>query len=274
MTICISAIATEKIDGVDREIIVISTDHMVTNPLGEFEQEIKKYRVLNNNVIVMLSGRVLLFDKLLEKVHDFHDYNKIKIKIYENFKEVRKEEVRKEAYEPIGIKEEFVRNLLINPLQNDIAKKILESAYGHSLKSSILLSGFDDKKKAQICEISEKDFLDLRELHFHAIGSGWDQAYNTLLFQGQCRSNNLKTTIYNVFKAKKNAEAKQGVGKETEIIICDGDGVYEIGEEDMKNLKKVHEEDKKFGVKEFNKEYLKSQLPSYLNNKKGEENDI
>ena len=116
--------------------------------------------------------------------------------------------------------------------------------------------------------------LDLRELHFHAIGSGWDQAYNTLLFQGQRRSNNLKTPPYNVFKAKTNAEAKQGVGKETEIIICDGDRVYEIGKEDMENLKKIHEKDKKFGVEEFNKEYLKSPLPLYLHSKKSEENDI
>lgn len=274
MTICISAIATEKIDGVNKEIIVISTDHMVTNPLGEFEQEIKKYRVLNKGVIVMLSGRILLFNRLLEKVNEFHNYNKIKTEIYENFKKVRKEEVKKEAYEPIGIEEEFVRNLLINPLQNDIAKKILENAYGHSLKTNILLSGFDDEKKAQICEIGEKDCLDLRELHFHTIGSGWDQAYNTLLFQGQCRTKNLKTTIYNVFKAKKNAEAKQGVGKETEIIICDGERVYEIGEEDMENLKKVHERDKQFGVEEFNKESLKSPLPFNLGIKKGGENDI
>ena len=66
MTICISAIAKDN----GNEIIVFSTDHMVSvGNVGQFEKEIKKYKVLSGNTIAMLSGKMLLFNRILEGVN-------------------------------------------------------------------------------------------------------------------------------------------------------------------------------------------------------------
>lgn len=71
MTICISAIATCK----NKETIVFSTDHRVSiGDLGQFEKEIKKYKILNkNNIVAMLSGKMLLFDRIIDGTRDLWD---------------------------------------------------------------------------------------------------------------------------------------------------------------------------------------------------------
>ena len=80
MTICISAVATERENEKEKETIIFSTDHMISvGNLGQFEKEIKKYKILNKNTIAMLSGNTLLFDRILDGTDDFHDFYKIRI---------------------------------------------------------------------------------------------------------------------------------------------------------------------------------------------------
>ena len=48
----------------------------------------------------------------------------------------------------------------------------------------------------------------------------------------------MKTTLYNVYKAKKNAEVMQGVGKETDIGYLNKNGVKIL---DTKNINILNE---------------------------------
>src|SRR3989344_4907474 len=154
MTICISAIATKE-DG--KEAIVFSTDHMVSTQLGQFEKEIKKYKVLNkNNIIAMLAGQTLLFDRILEGTNDFHDFHKIRDKIGTNLATIRKEIIKREVYDLFGIDENYIKSILPAPIQNPFIQKILETVSSFSLQTNILLIGFDDVGKAQISEIDER----------------------------------------------------------------------------------------------------------------------
>lgn len=246
MTICVSAIATDN----GKESIVFSTDHMVSvGDLGQFEKEIKKYKVLNkNNIVAMLSGQILLFDKILEGTNDFHDFYKIRGKIIENMAKIRKEIIKREVYDLFGIDELYIKSILSNPIQNPFIQRILETISNFSLQTSILLVGFDNEGKAQISEIDEKSYADYRDLHFHAIGSGSIQALNTLLFQKHCKFKDLKTTIYNVYKAKKNAEVVVGVGKETEIMVLEGVNRHELQPDQMRKLENIYNEELGYGV--------------------------
>jgi len=246
MTICVSAIANND----SKEAIVFSTDHMVSvGDLGQFEKEIKKYRVLNkNNIVAMLSGQMLLFDRILEGTDDFHDFYKIRSKIIENMAKIRKEIIKKEIYDLFGIDENYIKTILPNPIQNPFIQRILETVSNFSLQTNILLVGFDENGKAQISEIDEKSYADYRDIHFHAIGSGSTQALNTLLFQKHCKSKDLKTAVYNVYKAKRNAEVVVGVGKETEVIILNKDGFQELKEDKLLKLSKIYDEELNYGV--------------------------
>jgi len=89
--------------------------------------------------------------------------------------------------------------------------------------------------------------IDLRDINFSAIGSGAIQAINTLLFQRHSKEDSLAATIYNVYKAKRNAEVSIGVGKETDILVLTKKGVVEINKDLMDQLSKIYEKELKYG---------------------------
>jgi len=265
MTICISAIALNKDK---KECIVFSTDHMVSiGGLGQFEKEIKKYKVLNGNVIAMLSGQPLLFDRILEGAKDFHDFHKIRDKIVENLAKLRKDIIKKEIYDLFNIDENYIKQILPLQFQNPIMQKILETTSNFTLETSILLIGFDNSANAQITEIGEVGYGDYRDIHFHAIGSGSSQALNTLLFQKHSKNSDLQATIYSVYKAKRNAEVANGVGKETEIIILDGNKLYELPEEKIVILQNIYNEELRYGTSHKD---LNNIFPSLSDDKRGD----
>lgn len=255
MTICISAIAKDE-DG--EELMVFGTDHMVSTQIGQFEHSIKKYKLINKNIVAMLSGNTLLFERCINGVDKDSDFFSVREKIKQTMEKLRKEIIESEVYKVYNIDDNFVKEILKQQICNSYMDKILDTISKFSLSTSILLIGFDNNGKAQISEIAEEGYMDFRDVNFHAISSGTIQAINTLLFQRHSKENNLKTAIYNVFKAKKNAEVAEGVGRETEILILKKSGVTEIISDDLKILDKIYQEELSLGKNHQDLNTLKS----------------
>lgn len=277
MTICISAIGTDKNNsGEEEEFIVFATDHMITFGNGdidnEFEHNIKKYKKLGlkKKCVAMLSGKTLLFEKILEGTENLDDFDQIRNKIYSNFKQIKKDEIKIQLLNPFGLSEGTLKEFLLRPVENPITRTILDSIMRHTLNTSILLIGFRNKK-AQIYEINEVDNFSVRDLHFHTIGSGSVNASNSLFIQKHCKENNLKKTIYNVYKSKRNAEVSKGVGQDTEILICSEREIISVCSEDMEKLKAIYENELCFGQKKILEEPLNS-LDTFVKN--GDEEDV
>jgi len=244
MTICIAAIGR---DGND-EVIVAATDHMVTmGSLGQFEHTISKYKEINSDTIAMLAGIPLFFDDLIRVSDHSMDYAAIKLQVKKNFKEKRNEIFQDHVLDLYGLNWEYVAGAVKQPFPNQLIEEIMKKNINFRLKTTILLAGFDGDN-AMITEISEKAFADYRDMNFHAIGSGNIQAVNTLMFQKHDKYDSLSSTIYDVYKAKRNAEVAQGVGKETELIILrKGAGCKILNRKGFDILKKIYEEELKLG---------------------------
>lgn len=196
----------------------------------------------------MLSGRSLLFDECIKDIKPTSSFSEIKNKIFENMKQIRNEAIKNEIYNKFNINQEFIANMLNQPVQNPFANGILETISNFNLETSIMLIGFNEELKAQICEINENGIVDFRDIQFHSIGSGTVQAINTLLFQRQHCNEKLISTIYNVFKAKKNAEVASGVGRETEILILHSSGeCNEISDKDIVTMDSVYKSELEYG---------------------------
>lgn len=233
MTICISAICTEN----GEENLVFAVDHMITTGIGQFEHDINKYKCISSNVVAMVAGNALLMDYFLEDDYSEKSYDEIQLILEEKFKHKRLEKIQKEILDIYSIDFDFVKEILKNPISNEYQSIILKNITKAKLNTAILLIGFDGSK-AKISEISDGEIENYNQINFHTIGSGSIQAQNTLLFQKHSKQDDLKTTLYNVYKAKKNAEVMQGMGKETDIGYLNKNGIKIL---DTKNINILNE---------------------------------
>lgn len=244
MTICISAICTEN----DKEHIVFSVDHMITTGIGQFEHDINKYKLLTDNSVGMLAGNALLMDYFLEDDYSNKSYSEIQSVLEEKFKQKRLETIQKEILDVYTIEWDDVKEMLKKSITNDFQSQILKSITKTKLNTAILLMGFDDGK-AKISQIGDGGIETYDKIYFNTIGSGSIQAQNTLLFQKHSKYDELKTTLYNVYKAKRNAEVMQGVGKETDIGYLNEKGIVMLDVENIKILDEIYNIELIYGKK-------------------------
>ena len=234
MTICISAICTEN----DQEHVVFAVDHMITTGIGQFEHDICKYKRLAGGTVGMLAGNALLMDFFLEDDYSDKSYSEIQSILEEKFKQKRLEKIQKEVLDVFRIDWEDVKEILKNSVTNEFQTHILKSITKIGLDTAILLIGIEDKK-ARISQIGDGGVETYDQIYFNTIGSGSIQAQNTLLFQKHSKQDDLKTTLYDVFKAKRNAEVMQGVGKETDIGYLNENGITILDNESIGILNEI-----------------------------------
>lgn len=242
MTICISAICNEH----EEEHIVFAVDHMISTGIGQFEHGIKKYNLLTDNTVGMIAGNALLMDYFLYEDYSDKSYSDIQKIIEKKFKEKRLEKIQKEILDIYSIDFDYVKEILKNNISNEFQSLILKNITKSKLNTAILLMGFEENE-AKISEISDTGVVNYNKINFHTIGSGSIQAQNTLLFQKHSKNDDLKTTLYNVYKAKKNSEAMQGVGKETEIGYLNKKGIKILNEKNIKILNEIYDAELNYG---------------------------
>lgn len=242
MTICVAALAKEN----KKEYIVFATDHMVTTGLGQFEHSIIKYKKINKQTVAMLSGNPILFDDLINLKNWDGSFDKIKSQIFSNFKKKRKEMMKNQIFDKFMISESFFIEALNSKIENPLMNSIMKTVAEFNLDTSILLIGIDEGI-AKISVIEENGYTDLVDINFHAIGSGADQAINTLFFQKHSNSEKLSTAIYNVYKAKRNAEVKRGVGRETELLVLSHKKVTSLADNQLEILNNIYNDELNYG---------------------------
>lgn len=242
MTICIAAIGNNDA----KEVIAFATDHMITHPMGQFEKAMDKYKQIDNCTVAMLSGNPLVFNDLIEDCSKKKKFSNIKKAIQQNMKKLRSKDIKEQIYDIYGIDEDFIKDVLRGSIDNRYIGSALDAISSYTINCRILLIGFEDDE-AQIAEIAENGISDMREINFGAIGSGAIQAINTLLFQGYSKDDKFSTTVYNVYKAKRNAEVSSGVGKKTDIMILSQSGVRTMHTEGLQILAKIYEEELDYG---------------------------
>lgn len=245
MTICIAVIGTDA-DG--KEAIVFATDHMVSiSNIGQFDKTIDKYKVLNASTVAMLSGNPLIFNDILKDCNGKDcDFEMIKNTIHKNMIAIKDDIVQKQILDTFKVDMKYVQDVMRGPLQNPYVNSLLQTIATFNLQTSILLIGYKGEE-AQIVEIRENLINDFHDIEFGVIGSGSVQAINTLMFQRQSKKDTLSTTLYNVYKAKRNAEVAVGVGKETDIMILTQKGRKIIAENKLGKLSGIYEDELRFG---------------------------
>lgn len=259
MTICVAGICNYKREEETqtREGIVFATDHMVSiEGLGQFEHKIRKYEMLENGMVIMLAGAISLDDVVDGLSLESKSFGETALILRNKMKRLRDQKIETEILSRIGLSfgelKEIAKGEIKNEFIHELIQKVLvnpesEESEGASLDSQIMLIGFEENK-AKLATITEFNIVSMRELGFAAIGSGWLQAVNALLFQKHSKEENLFTAIYNIHKAKKNAEVAEGVGKTTDLFILLDNG-NPLPIENLKILDEIYSDELEFGKK-------------------------
>ncbi|MGA2884653.1 MAG: hypothetical protein ABSE80_05820 [Halobacteriota archaeon] len=243
MTICIAAVGQGPNN---KELIVFATDHMISHPMGQFEMTLQKYKMINDNTAAMLAGDPLIFDTLIKDCTEDDHFDGMAQKIQNSLNGVKNEAIQKQLLDRFKLDFNYLKEVLRGPIQNPFLNNMLESVVKFTLNTVVILIGFKEDE-AQITEIGEVKIANVRDISFDAVGSGSVQATNTLLFQRHSKNDSLATTIYDVYKAKRNAEVAQGVGKETDLMVLYKSGLEKIDEARLKDLDGIYAEELKLG---------------------------
>lgn len=247
MTVCISSIG--KSDN-GEEVMVLGADKMLTNSYleAQFEHPISKYKQIGDRFVCMLAGNPLIFDETLKVVSVDDKYEEALEKIQKNLLEMYYKRIERELLNAYRVTWAFVEEALKSPIENQYMDQLMKKILEYTLGTDIMLTGFSGKE-ARMSTVSEGGTIQFREIGFAVIGSGYTEATNTLLFQRQSRDTPLRETVYNVFKAKRNAEVSSGVGKETDFIIQTKKSIKSVKKEDMERLSKIYDEELEYGKK-------------------------
>ena len=247
MTVCISSIG--RYDS-GEEVIVLGADKMLTNSYleAQFEHPISKYKQIGNRYVCMLAGNPLIFDEIIKVVSINDEYDEAMHKIQQNLLEMYYKRIERELLNTYKLTWSFVEEALKSQIENQYMDELMKKILEYNLGTDIMLTGFSGKE-SMISTISEARTDQFREIGFAVIGSGYTEATNTLLFQRQSRDTLLQETIYNVYKAKRNAEVSSGVGKESDFLIHTKDRIKSVGKEDLDILGNIYEEELEYGKK-------------------------
>lgn len=218
MTSCIAAIGKNE-NGQD--VIIFATDHMISQQLGieesQFEQAVEKFKMINKDTVLMFSGVTVHFPKIIDalnskfgQVLDNTKYNDIVKSLTEIMKAFRFQTFEQEVLDKYKLKFEDIRDAITRQqYSHPILQTILNQLTEYSINSMILSVGFQNDE-GQMNIIDDFREYSYRDNNFAAIGSGWPQAISTLMFQKHSKNNDIATTLYNVYKAKKNSEVARG----------------------------------------------------------------
>ena len=226
MTICIAAIAQEN----GKEYAVIAADTQGLNSVnglrvGAFNN--RKFKFLNDKCVVMFTGRISNISDITSGFEEGMSYLECVNKIYKNYMAL-KDRKRDEAVRSRGLNE--------------------TETYSFLLEIVAVVVGVDWDGKVQITHISDDGVNKMESKDFYCLGVGRNLCCSVILHKSeQTRNCSVQETVYNVFRAKKYAEASPDIGKETDMVVFSKDSYKELSKKDFDVLEKVFKEELEHG---------------------------
>lgn len=243
MTVCIAANCAKD------EAVVVASDRMLSAPFLtlEFDHPDAKIDVVSQTCVALTAGDALASHGVLSAgpglagqlqdpfISDFADH------IRKNFVEARRRFANEQILEPRGLNfEGFYQHGGINNLPRDLALLLDSNIQRLQLGVSIMLAGVD-RSGPHIYSIEDPGALVCYDrLSYHAIGSGHRHAILTMVAHAQHHTMGLNQTVFNVFCAKKAAEAAPGVGQSTEMRVITRDGIKIVSNAELKLMEPLY----------------------------------
>jgi 20S proteasome alpha/beta subunit len=245
MTVCIAGLADNK------RAVIMASDNMITKqmPPVEYEhKELPKIIKIDPSFYVLVAGAVnnamAVIDLAKDQINRDEGHLSKFDKMCSCFKQYRLQKIESVILSANGFASLKEFCLLQPQLNNNITISMQNMIERFNLNIEMILVAVADKK----CYIRflghPGDLFD--PLEYATIGSGGLQATQSLISAKYSYKEDINTSAYLIFEAKKKAEVTPGVGEMTDMIVLyhkDDDklSVKTISDEEIKKLKKVYD---------------------------------
>jgi 2-oxoglutarate dehydrogenase complex dehydrogenase (E1) component-like enzyme len=250
MTVGIAAIN----DAFDDPGVVISADRMVTvgNQGGvEYEDSEAKIDTFVNNdavsAVAVGAGASTYIDEILNKCNSYiHNADDQPTTIsgamqycLTAYKENVKETVNNQVLSPLGyhisdLKDDDTR--IPSEVQRAIVEQVADIRNTTAESVKIIVAGVG-QDGAGIFQLAGNDFNTFTEIGYSVIGSGSDSARLTFTRRGYDRSCSELESMFTVLEAKSQAEERQGVGQEMDLLSVKQGTVTRYDQEQKESLR-------------------------------------
>ena len=243
MTICVAAICNQG------ACVVVAGDRMVSAPFltVEFDHPNAKIDTISPRCVALSSGDVLcITDILSESSGILGQLQDPSVDLFTNeikqrFLRVRTRLLNERLFQPRGLSfENYYTRGQIQSIPADLAMVLDNHVLKFQLETSLIVAGTDSSGGHVYCIEDPGTSHCFDRLGYHAIGSGHRHAILSLVTMQHNATVDLPRAIYNVYRAKRQAEMAPGVGLATDMRIIDHKGIQEIGADALMELGKLH----------------------------------
>lgn len=245
MTVIIAAICEEG------EAIVFASDKMITDDYVPVEYESPEMKIdqIGRTCVALTAGNALIPTEIISKVKEKYEHkedykmSEIVAEIKREYVAVRKTKVEDRYLRPLGFDlEKFYGSVVQDSLDKDILRDTHDDIVNFELKVDIIVAG-TDRSGAHIFKVVDPgiDYC-YDSIGFCSEGSGSTQAESLFTYVKYSTKERLNGAIFDVYEAKKRAQAAPGVGELTDIGIIDQEnGIVYLTEAEETNLMTIYE---------------------------------
>jgi 20S proteasome alpha/beta subunit len=248
MTICIGALCADLAGNPSKGVIVAS-DRMVTLAgLTEFEHEVPKITAITDKIVALIAGDALRGSRLIREVSSGMPASPLVQAVAEGtanrYAELRKEQTHNDVFRPRAITiDDFYQNGIQQQMNPVLVSQIDNYVANFDYAVSLLVAGVDDIG-SHLFSIANPGggFNDHQPIGYHAIGSGWIHALQSIIGFGHTGARGLHETIFTVYASKRRAEVAPGVGHDTDMMIVTQEGVTRVEQSVLAELGEIFDE--------------------------------
>jgi 20S proteasome alpha/beta subunit len=249
MTICIGALCAD-LSGNPSKAAIVASDRMVTlAQLTEFEHEVPKISIVTDRVVALIAGDALRGSRMVREVSTSVPAGAPPVQgvaeaVAKRYAELRKEQIENDVFSPRNITmDNFYNNGLQQKMIPQLAGQIDQYVAQFDYGVSLLIVGVDDAG-GHLFSLANPGggFNDHQPIGYHAIGSGWVHAMQSLIGFAHTGARGLHETIFSVYASKRRAEVAPGVGHDTDMMIITDAGVTRIEQTRLDELETIFRE--------------------------------
>jgi hypothetical protein len=227
-----------------KEVITVSDRMVSTGDMTlTFEQPKIKAVQVSEKSVVLTAGTVHEPDLIRQAKVQARGLDRV-LGIAEVLKEVYQEIREKHIVDEVLRPQTGLRSLAEwraeqRGLHDGIIMGLNEEISRYRLRLSLLLAGYDDE--GHIISIGDPGtYRSYDNLGYCCMGMGDRHADNVFAWYRYSRVFPLKDALFIAFEAKKRSEMAGGVGKSTDILIIDNEGVKEVAQSTVQSLEDIY----------------------------------